>query len=162
MIRPDFNLSEWSRLEVGYLILAPERFDSPNLYYHHKSIQITSHRPNSTPSMARCLLKHSPNARNHFSQWALKGENCPKIVCVRSEPLLAEALPQMSRWCRARFLRFNIYFKRCAKFRRFKNVGSGSVAPKQVRWLIYIYSIITTAFLEGVIWQISVSAPSAR
>ena len=27
---------------------------------------------------------------------------------------------------------------------------------------LYIYSIITTAFLEGVIWQISVSAPSAR
>ena len=27
---------------------------------------------------------------------------------------------------------------------------------------LYIYIVITTAFLEGVIWQISVSAPSAR
>ena len=27
---------------------------------------------------------------------------------------------------------------------------------------LYIYLIMTTAFLEGVIWQISVSAPSAR
>ena len=27
---------------------------------------------------------------------------------------------------------------------------------------LYIYIVMTTAFLEGVIWQISVSAPSAR
>ena len=27
---------------------------------------------------------------------------------------------------------------------------------------LYIYSIMTTAFLEGVIWQLTVSAPSAR
>ena len=27
---------------------------------------------------------------------------------------------------------------------------------------LYIYLVMTTAFLEGVIWQISVSAPSAR
>ena len=27
---------------------------------------------------------------------------------------------------------------------------------------LYIYLIMTTAFLEGVIWQLTVSAPSAR
>ena len=44
--------------------------------------------------------------------------------------------------------------------------GLKTSVPAQLLWNrsddLYIYLIITTAFLEGVIWQISVSAPSAR
>ena len=106
--------------------------------------------------------KHSKTTRIDYQDFTLKWISGQEKLCVRPQDSSSRKIHRGRSHVKTWIIALQHPFQKIKNTRTCNSISvRGNLDPKR-HTKVYIYIPVTPAFLEGVIWQLTVSAPSAR